>query len=55
MFKVQFKKNSPFESWSSSGQYSTEAQAISAALAKKTAGAMLVRVTNSKGQIVYSS
>ena len=55
MFKVQFKIRTPSESWSSLGSYGTEAQAISAALAKKQKGAILVRVTNTKGQVVYSS
>lgn len=55
MFKVHFKIRTPYESWSSLGSYGTEAQAISAALQKKTAGALLVRVTDKSGRVVYSS
>ncbi len=55
MFKAQFKKISPFESWSTLGTYGTEAQAISAAIRKKTQGAVLVRVVDKKGGVVYSS
>ena len=55
MFKAQFKKNSPFEKWSTIGSYGTESQAISAAIRKKTQGAVLVRVTDRKGSVVYSN
>ena len=54
MYKAQFKNKSPFEAWSTIGSYGTEAAAIDAALRKKTAGAVLVRVTDSKGGVVYS-
>jgi hypothetical protein len=54
MFKTQFKSRSPYESWSTLGHYGTEAAAISAALNKKNAGALLVRVTDKSGSIVYS-
>jgi hypothetical protein len=55
MFKVQFKNKSPYESWSTLGTYGTEAAAIQAALFKKNKGSILVRVTDSKGSIVYSN
>jgi hypothetical protein len=55
MFKAQFKKNSPFESWGTLGSYATEGQAISAAVRKKTQGAVLVRVVDRKGSVVYSN
>jgi hypothetical protein len=55
MFKAQFKSKSPFESWTSIGTFGTEAQAISAALSKKSKGALLVRVVDKKGAVVYSS
>jgi hypothetical protein len=55
MYKAQFKMRSPYESWTSLGQYGTEAAAISAALNKKNSGAILVRVTDKNGAIVYSS
>jgi hypothetical protein len=54
MFKAQFKRHSPYESWTTYGTYATEAQAVSAALSKKNAGAMLVRVVDKKGSTVYS-
>ena len=54
MFKTQFKKNSPFETWSTVGSYSSETQAISAAIRKKNAGAVMVRVTDRKGGVVYT-
>ena len=54
MFKAQFKKNTPFESWTNIGSYSSEKTAISAALRKKRAGALLVRVVDKKGAIIYT-
>jgi len=54
MYKAQFKKNTPFEAWSTVGSYGSESQAISSALRKKQAGAVLVRVVDSKGSVVYS-
>lgn len=54
MYKAQFKNRSPYEAWSTVGSYGTEEAAISAALSKKRSGAILVRVTDSKGSVVYS-
>jgi hypothetical protein len=54
MFKTQFKTKSPYESWTTLGHYGSEAAAISAALGKKNAGALLVRVTDKSGSVVYS-
>ena len=54
MFKAQFKTRSPYEAWTNLGSYGTEAAAIDAALRKKTAGALLVRVVDAKGSTVYS-
>ena len=54
MFKAQFKTKSPYESWTTLGHYSSESPAISAALAKKNAGALMVRVTDKSGSVVYS-
>lgn len=53
-YKSQYKNKSPYESWTTLGSYSTEAQAISAALAKKNRGALLVRVLNKQGLVVYT-
>ena len=55
MFKVQFKSTSPYESWKGMGSYGTESQAIAQALLKKNKGAILVRVLDNKGRVVYSS
>ena len=55
MYKVQYKSKSPYESWATHGSYGTENQAISAALHRKTKGAMLVRVLNKNGSVVYSN
>jgi hypothetical protein len=54
MFKAQYKKNSPYEVFITIGSYGTEAQAISAALSKKNAGAVMVRVINKDKQTVYT-
>ena len=54
MYKAQFKNRSPYEAWTTIGSYGTEEAAISAALSKKNAGAVLVRVTDKKGSVVYS-
>ena len=49
MYKAQFKRHSPYEGWTTYGTYGSEQQAISAALSKKNAGAILVRVIDKKG------
>lgn len=54
MYKAQFKKHSPYESWTTIGHYGTEAAAISSALSYKNRGVLMVRVTDSKGSIVYT-
>jgi len=54
MFKAQFKKNTPYESWTTYGTYGSEAQAVSAALQKKRAGVIMVRVIDKNGSTVYS-
>ncbi len=55
MYKVQYKRQSPFQSWISAGSYTSEQAAISAALQWKQKGAILVRVTDKKGGIIYSN
>jgi hypothetical protein len=55
MFKAQYKKKSPFESWVGIGTYGTESQAISSAVRKKAQGALMVRVVDKKGSVVYSN
>jgi hypothetical protein len=53
MYKTQYKSRSPYESWNTLGTYSTEANAISSALQKKRRGALIVRVTDKLGGLVY--
>jgi hypothetical protein len=55
MYKAQYKRNSPYESWTTIGTYSSEQAAISAALQYKTKGMILVRVTDKKGAVIYSN
>jgi len=54
MYKVQFKAKSPYAAWQNAGSYGTESQAISSALAKKHAGALMVRVLDKKGNLIYT-
>jgi hypothetical protein len=54
MFKVQFKSKSPYESWTTLSTFGSENPAIAAALQKKQKGAILVRVLDKKGSVVYS-
>jgi hypothetical protein len=54
MYKAQFKKHSPYESWTTIGHYGSEASAISSALSYKNKGALMVRVVDSKGSVVYT-
>jgi hypothetical protein len=55
MYKAQFKRNSPYESWTTIGSYGSEQAAISSALQYKNKGVLLVRVTDKKGAVIYSS
>jgi hypothetical protein len=54
MYKAQFKRHNPYESWTTIGHYGNEAAAISAALMYKNKGMLMVRVTDKKGGIVYT-
>lgn len=55
MYKAQYKRNSPYESWTAIGTYSSEQAAVSAALQYKRKGVLLVRVTDRKGAVIYSN
>ena len=55
MYKAQFKRNSPYESWTTIGTYGSEHAAMSAALQYKNKGMLLVRVTDKKGAVIYSN
>lgn len=54
MYRAQFKAKSPYESWQTLGSYGTEQAAISAALSRKNKGALLVRVLDKSGSVVYT-
>ena len=53
MFKTQYKTRSPYETWNTLGTYNSEANAISSAMQKKQRGALLVRVVDKRGAVVY--
>jgi hypothetical protein len=55
MYKAQFKSKSPYESWTTIGSFGNEQGAIAAALNRKQKGALLVRVVDKNGAVVYSS
>lgn len=54
MFKAQYKSRNPYESWSTIGSYPSESSAISVALRKKQSGALIVRVVDKSGSVVFS-
>lgn len=53
MFKAQYKTRSPYETWNTLGFYNSEANAISSALHKKKRGALLVRVVDKRGAVLF--
>jgi hypothetical protein len=53
MFKAQYKTRSPYESWNTLGIYNSEISAIASALLKKKRGALLVRVTDKRGNLTF--
>ena len=55
MYKAQFKNRSPYESWTTIGTYGSEAPAVSAAMARKNRGAIMVRVLDKSGAVIYSN
>lgn len=55
MFKAQYKRQTPYESWTVIGVYNNESAAISAAVQAKRRGMLLVRVTDKKGAVIYSN
>jgi hypothetical protein len=55
MYKAQFKSRSPYESWTTIGTYGTESPAIASAMAKKQKGAVMVRVVDKNGAVIYSN
>jgi hypothetical protein len=53
MFKAQYKTRSPYETWNTLGMYNSEANAISSAMQKKKRGALLVRVIDRRGAVLF--
>ena len=54
MYKAQYKKNSPYESWTTIGHYGTEQAAMASALSYKNKGVLMVRVIDKNNAVVYS-
>jgi len=54
MYKAQFKRSSPYESWTTIGHYGNEQSAMAAALQYKNKGMLMVRVTDKSGAVVYT-
>jgi hypothetical protein len=54
MYKAQFKRHSPYESWTTIGHYGNEESAMSAALSYKNKGMLMVRVTDKNGAVVFT-
>lgn len=54
MYKAQYKKNSPFETWITIGTYGTENQAIAAAASKKKQKVLMIRVIDKNNSVVFS-
>jgi hypothetical protein len=55
MFKSQFKLHSPFGVWQTIGSYGSEGQAIATAIRQKVKGAIMVRVVDRRGGVIYSN
>ncbi len=55
MYKTQYKTRSPYEPWNTLGNFTNETTAIAGAMRKKLGGALVVRVTDKDGAIVYVS
>ena len=55
MYKAQFKRQSPYESWTTIGHYGSEQSAVSAALQRKNQGVLMVRVIDKSGAVIFSN
>lgn len=54
-FKAQYKMNNSYSSWVTAGTYGNFNDALAAALRKKKAGAIVVRVEDGNKAVLYSS
>jgi hypothetical protein len=55
MYKAQFKRHNPYESWTTIGTYGSEQAAMSAAMSYKNKGMIVVRVVDKSGSVIYSN
>jgi hypothetical protein len=54
-YKAQYKMNNAYSSWMTAGTYGNFNDALAAALRKKKAGAIVVRVEDGAKMVIYSS
>lgn len=54
-YRTIYKMSNPYTAWISAGTYSELNNALSMALRKKRMGAVVVRIEDGNGMIVYSS
>lgn len=54
MFKAQYKSHNASQVWQTIGSYSSESAALNMAMRKKSSGALMVRVIDKNGNVVYS-
>ena len=55
MYKAQFKRHNPYESWTTLGSYGNENAAVASALNYKNKGMLMVRVVDKNGAVIYSN
>ena len=55
MYKAQYKAKNAYESWTTIGSYGSESEALNVAAKKRNSGALMVRVIDKNGSVVYSS
>lgn len=54
-YKAQYKMNNAYSSWMTAGTYGNFNDALAAALRKKKAGAIVVRIEDGAKMVIYSS
>jgi len=55
VYKAQYKAKNAYEAWTNIGTYGSESEALNVAMKKKSSGALMVRVVDKNGSVVYSS
>jgi hypothetical protein len=53
-YKAEYKSANASNAWSGIGTYGSESEALRMAQQKKSQGAYLVRVTDERGNVIYS-